>query len=190
MDLTILVTSFLLILATEMGDKTMLTSLALASKYPRQQVFAGTLLALTLLSCVGILVGGALVEVMPRTILKVGAGILFLATGTYILLKRRGGGIQPRITAGRHGGLIAAFSMISLMELGDKSQLAIIALTMETGDGLPVLIGAMLAFSLITAIGVAVGSELGRRIREDLVNTITGLLFIAIGLVILLEVAL
>lgn len=187
MDLSLIATSFVLIFITELGDKTMFASLTLATRYPRKQVFVGTVLALAVLTGLGIIIGGALARVVPSELLRIGAGMLFIGIGVYAILIRDKEVRPPGLLAGRWGGLLASFSMIALMELGDKSQLTVIALTMEGGQGLPVLIGAMLAFAVITAIGVTVGNEMGKRLREDLIRLVAGAVFITIGLLLLLE---
>ncbi len=67
------------------------------------------------------------------------------------------------------------------MELGDKTQLASIILAAELKNPLIVLGGIMLAFSIVTGIGVILGAKLLRLIPEKYLKTRTSLLFMFFG---------
>lgn len=76
---------------------------------------------------------------------------------------------------------VKAFFMILLMELGDKTQLASIALSADTKRPFTVFVGAVAALALVTLIGVLLGDALTRVIPMSRVNQLAGLVFIAIG---------
>jgi len=76
---------------------------------------------------------------------------------------------------------LKAFLMILLMELGDKTQLASIALSADSRRPFSVLLGAVAALALVTLIGVLIGDALTRIIPMNRINQIAGLLFVAIG---------
>ena len=67
------------------------------------------------------------------------------------------------------------------MELGDKTQLASIVLAAELKNPLIVLVGVMLAFSVVTGIGIIIGSKLLKLIPEKYVKIGASLLFILFG---------
>jgi len=67
------------------------------------------------------------------------------------------------------------------MELGDKTQLASIVLAAELNNPLIVLAGVMLAFSVVTGIGVIFGAKLLRLLPEKYLRIGTSLLFILFG---------
>jgi len=67
---------------------------------------------------------------------------------------------------GKYGGLTASFAFVALMELGGKTQLSIIALSVESGEALMVFIGAIAAFAIITSIEVHLGGEIKRRVKK------------------------
>jgi Ca2+/H+ antiporter, TMEM165/GDT1 family len=52
---------------------------------------------------------------------------------------------------------LSAFAFVFLAELGDKTQLAVLALTMKSPSPWPVLIGASLALVLSTGLAVGLG---------------------------------
>jgi putative Ca2+/H+ antiporter (TMEM165/GDT1 family) len=78
-------------------------------------------------------------------------------------------------------GFVKAFSLVTLMELGDKTQLASIILAVELGSPLLVLIGVMLAFAITTGIGILLGAKLLRRIPRAYVKLGSSALFILFG---------
>ena len=81
---------------------------------------------------------------------------------------------------------LTTFGTIFLAELGDKTQLATILMTSKTGHPLTVFVGAMLALSLVTLIGVWVGEGLISILPQNILKKGAALAFILIGLVMFL----
>ncbi len=77
------------------------------------------------------------------------------------------------------------FGTLFLAEMGDKTQLAVLTLTAQTRSPLSVFLGAALALALVSLIGVAVGSALGKYIPEDLIKKLAASAFIIIGVLML-----
>ena len=73
--------------------------------------------------------------------------------------------------------------MVALMELGDKTQLASIVLAAELNSPIIVLIGIMLAFSVVTGTGVIFGVKLLRLLPEKYLRIGASLLFILFGFI-------
>jgi putative Ca2+/H+ antiporter (TMEM165/GDT1 family) len=87
MDLKILATTFALVFAAELGDKTQLAILGLtAGGKSRLAVFLGATLALALTSGLAVLAGEALSRVVPDIWMKRGAGVAFLVMGVLFLV--------------------------------------------------------------------------------------------------------
>ncbi len=80
---------------------------------------------------------------------------------------------------------LTAFATIFLAELGDKTQLASMALAAKSGAPLSVFLGAISALALVTLIGVVFGAFITRIIPEFYIHTIAGAMFIVIGLLML-----
>jgi len=78
-----------------------------------------------------------------------------------------------------------AFLTIFLAELGDKTQLATLALAAREGRFWPVFLGAALALVLATALGAAAGKFLGDLLPLRTIRIISGALFVLLGLLIL-----
>ena len=81
--------------------------------------------------------------------------------------------------------LIATFTSIFLAELGDKTQIAAIVMTSKTNKPLTVFIGSMIAFAVITLIGVTFGAGLTKIVPIDYIKYLSAIAFIAIGILIL-----
>ncbi len=79
---------------------------------------------------------------------------------------------------------IAAFGLIFLAELGDKTQLAAIAMASRTGKPWHVFLGAALAFSALTLAGVFLGVGIAKVVPEAVIQKVAGALFIAFGVLI------
>ncbi len=73
--------AFLLILVSEMGDKTQLSAAVFASKYSQMEVFFGAILALVLLTAMAIYAGKFLGKYVDRKKLSLAAGALFIVMG-------------------------------------------------------------------------------------------------------------
>lgn len=70
----------------ELGDKTMLSSVALATKYSPIKVFLGATLGITLVTALSVTLGGVLRQYLGQEMIEKVAGIIFLVMGVMILL--------------------------------------------------------------------------------------------------------
>ncbi|HEY0547180.1 MAG TPA: TMEM165/GDT1 family protein [Pyrinomonadaceae bacterium] len=77
------------------------------------------------------------------------------------------------------------FSLLVIAEMGDKTQLAAITIAAETRSPVSVFLGAALALTLVSLIGVAVGTLLGNYLPEKLLHNIAAVAFIVIGVLML-----
>lgn len=76
-----MVQSILLILFSEIGDKTFLISALLAMRHPRLLVFSGALASLLLMSALSASLGHMLPSLLPRSWTQIAAAVLFLIFG-------------------------------------------------------------------------------------------------------------
>ena len=81
---------FTTVFLAEMGDKTQVATLLFASDrhVSRWVVFAGASLALTTAAGIGVLVGAEIDRFVSRSMLRIVAGIGFIAIGLWTLLTR------------------------------------------------------------------------------------------------------
>lgn len=184
MDLAPLLSAFGIIALAELGDKTQLAAITLCCKHKPFPVFLGTVLALILVNGIGVLIGGALAILLPMYWIGIGAGIIFIVFGIYILLSKDTEEIKTK--EGKFA-ILTSFSMITLMELGDKTQLAVIALTAKTGGSFLIFLGASLAFLVVTAIGVTIGAAIQKTVPVRYIRVGAATAFIIFGLLFLLS---
>ena len=83
--------------------------------------------------------------------------------------------------------LLTTFGVIFLAEMGDKTQLAAMTMAAQTKRPWTVFIGAALALTAVSAIGVAVGSVVGNYIPLIWLKRGAAVAFIVIGVLILLD---
>jgi Ca2+/H+ antiporter, TMEM165/GDT1 family len=87
MDLKVMLTTFGMIFLAELGDKTQLATFAFAAESKTKlAVFVGSAGALVVTSLLAVLFGSAISRLIPPTVIKMGAGGLFVVLGVWMLL--------------------------------------------------------------------------------------------------------
>ena len=192
MDFPVALASFALLFMMELGDKTQLAVLSLTARTGHAlAVFAGATLALTVATSLGVAAGVLAGEVIPMGWLSRLAGLAFIAIGGFMLWSSRRGPPErkeeketsqiPPHTRRPLGILAVTFGLLLLAEMGDKSQLSVVSMTVKTGSPLSVFLGASLALTVVTLLGVLAGKVVTRIIPMRLVSRSAALLFIIIG---------
>jgi putative Ca2+/H+ antiporter (TMEM165/GDT1 family) len=182
MDLTPLLASFALFSLMEFGDKTHIAVITLSMKNRGVDVFVGALAAFALVDGASVLVGGFIADLLPTYWINVGSGVLFLVFGVLTLLGKEE---EEEVVEGKRNAVFSALSLVTLMELGDKTQFASFVLAARYGSPLLVFIGIMLGSALITGSGVVIGKGLLKIVPERYLRYIAAALFILFGVVFL-----
>lgn len=181
MDLLPLISSFGIIALAELGDKTQVTIMCLSANKRVKSVFVGAIVAFALVEGISALIGGTIAAFIPTQWVGIGAGVAFLVFGVYSLLSK-----TEEVKVNNSSLNIArSFSLIALMELGDKTQLSVIALAAEYDAPLMVFIGVMFALALLTIIGILVGSVISRFVPMKYIKVGSSLVFILFGVLFL-----
>jgi putative Ca2+/H+ antiporter (TMEM165/GDT1 family) len=81
-------------------------------------------------------------------------------------------------------GLVAAFGLVFVAELGDKTQLAVITQTCKHRRPWAVFWGASLALTAVTLIGALGGEVLGRLIPQTILRLVASIAFVVMGILI------
>lgn len=81
--------------------------------------------------------------------------------------------------------LLSTFALVFLAEMGDKTQLAAITMVSRTRSPLAVFLGASLAMTVVTLIGVLGGELLVRAVPEEYLRKMAAAAFILIGVLML-----
>lgn len=82
---------------------------------------------------------------------------------------------------------LTTFSTVFVAELGDKTQFASLLLAAQNKSWISVLLGSILALSLAATIGVCAGHFLGQFVSPKVLKYVSGTLFMAVGLMILIK---
>ena len=77
---------------------------------------------------------------------------------------------------------MTTFTTIFIAELGDKTQIATLMLSAESGNPIIVFIGSSLALISSSLVGVLIGKWLSQKISQNKFSLITGLLMIIISI--------
>jgi len=96
---------------------------------------------------------------------------------------------SPKETVENHSNdfypiFLTTFTTVFLAELGDKTQIATMLLTAQSGEPIIVFIGAALALICSSLVGVLLGRWLSKVVPPDRLNYLSGLLMVAIGLLL------
>jgi len=78
----------------------------------------------------------------------------------------------------------STFLLIFLAELGDKTQLAVVALSAKEKSPLTLFVSAMFGFALATVIAIVIGIVGAKFIYTNVIEKIAALAFIVVGILI------
>ena len=78
--------------------------------------------------------------------------------------------------------LITSFSTIFLAELGDKTQLATLILSAQSGRPLIIFIGAALALILTSLLGVLIGQWIANKLPRQKFTVVSGIIMLSLGI--------
>lgn len=186
MPIQTLLTSAALVLLMELGDKTMLTTMCLSAQYRRPGlVLLATMIALATSSVIAVIVGYILSATLPIEIITYVSGILFIGLGIYTLAKANS---EAPDTCDNPGTLFGMFSLVLLSELGDKSQITILALAAQSTFAIMVFIGSIIGFLIVNSLGAWAGDRVASRIPLRTVKMVVGLVFVLFGVLIVLGI--
>jgi putative Ca2+/H+ antiporter (TMEM165/GDT1 family) len=195
----------ILITLAELGDKTQLLALVLATRYKPMEVLIGIFAATLLIHLISTVVGAAIGSLIPQLVLSWIAGLLFVGFGIWTL---RGDTVDEdaEAKASRFGPIVTSGIAFFLAEIGDKTQIMTMTIAadpnaaMRTFGGfaagwLPsgvahsgqtavlvgVWLGSTLGMVIADGIAILIGSVLGKKLPERLITRISGVVFILFG---------
>jgi len=80
------------------------------------------------------------------------------------------------------------FITIFIAELGDKTQLAVLALKGKGYNGLEIFLGAMLAFAVLTLLAIILGDWLQGVVDPELIEKVAAGAFVVVGVLMWFEI--
>jgi Ca2+/H+ antiporter, TMEM165/GDT1 family len=172
-------TSVGLVVLAEMGDKTQLLAMALACRFRWQTVMLGVFAATLGNHFLAVVVGTYLTELIPLFYVQIAASASFILFGFWTL---RGDSLEGEDKRFNYSPFWTVAIAFFLAEMGDKTQLATVALAAEYKSILAVWLGTTTGMLIADALGICVGVVLGKKIPERLIKWVAALIFIFFGL--------
>lgn len=172
----------------EIGDKTQLLAFLLAARFKKPVPIVLGILAATVVNhgLAGAL-GAWITATLSPQVLRWTLGLSFLGMAAWTLIPDKLDAEETPKT-GRLGVLGATLVTFFLAEMGDKTQLATVAMAAHYAAPLQVVIGTTLGMLLADIPAVLVGEKLAGRIPMRLVHGIAAGLFALLGVATLLGV--
>lgn len=178
-----------LVALAEMGDKTQLLALLLAARFRKPipillAIFAATLLNHALAAALGQWVSSLLGDQLLRWLL----GLSFLAMAGWMLIPDQLDDESDSIQKWQKLGVFGAtFVLFFIAEIGDKTQIATVALAARFDAIVPVLMGTTVGMMLANAPAVFIGDKMAGRLPLKWIHGVAALIFAGLGLAVLLS---
>ncbi len=183
-----LLTSTAVVALAEIGDKTMLLAMLLAAKYRQPVPIAfGILLATLANHFLAALIGAQAAAWFDGDLFRylVAAGFVVMGLWTLIPDKFEEDD-KPR---SRGGAFLTTLVAFFLVEIGDKTQVATIALGARFSDAVMVTIGTTIGMMLANAPVLWLGDRLANRLPLAKIRIAAAALFVVVGLWLAAETA-
>lgn len=180
-----LLNSFLLVTFAEIGDKTQLLSFILAARFKKPwPIIAGIFVATIVNHWLAAYLGAHVSQYLDPSLSRwIFAGV-FVIFGVWILIPDKSEGLK---TPSKMGAFLATLVSFFLAEMGDKTQLATVALGAKYQAGLMVTIGSTLGMMVANIPAVFLGEKILKKIPLKVVRIVASILFMLFALFILLS---
>jgi len=169
--------------AAELGDKTQLGLVMLSASLQKPRaIFLGMITGFAIVTGVGVLIGQALLAIIPLSLLTLISGLIFVAVGI-LMLKLNTRTDVPSTRSGKP--FQAASLMIILTELGDKTQVVTIALAARFAQPIAVFSGVLLAMAIVDGLSIILAGHVGKRLPTSKAKKVSAIVFIILGILTL-----
>lgn len=173
-------TSYALIFVAEIGDKSQLVCMTLAARHRATPVIFGAIAAFSLLNILAVIFGVGIVTWLPDYLVAGSVSFLFAVFGCQSLFFYSDEEQDELNEKSNHNLFFTTFLLITVAEFGDKTQLAVVALS-STALPAAIWIGSTLALSSSAILGVLAGRTLLQKIPLSLLHRVSGLIFIVLA---------
>lgn len=171
----------------EIGDKTQLLALMLAARYRKPvPIILGILIATVANHGLAAWAGVLVAQWLGGDVLRWVLGLSFLAMAAWIMIPDKIDDDQAGPS--RYGPFLATLVMFFLVEIGDKTQIATVALSASYNDLLLVTAGTTLGMMLANVPAVLLGEAAATRLPLKLVHGAAAVIFAALGVAALADV--
>lgn len=172
----------------EIGDKTQLLAFVLAARFKRPAPIILGILAATIVNhgAAGAL-GAWITSVLIPEVLRWTLGLSFLGMAAWMLVPDKLDDEDTRIN-GRLGMFGTTLVTFFLAEMGDKTQIATVAMAAHYPQPLLVVAGTTLGMLIADVPAVFVGDRFAKKIPMKLVHGVAAAMFALMGVLALLKV--
>ncbi len=175
-----IIQSFLLVFISEMGDKTQLLALVLAARFKKPlPIMMGILVATILNHALASYVGSFITNYISAEILKWILAATFVGFGLWMLIPDKDDGFEDKH---RWGPFLTTTVAFFFAEMGDKTQLATVALSAKFAAPILVTVGTTVGMLGADGLAVFLGHKFTDRVPMKLVHRIASGLFILFGI--------
>jgi len=165
----------------EIGDKTQLLALVLAARFRRPAPIVLGILAATLANhALAAWVGTWLIGVVSPGALRWAVGISFLAMAGWALVPDRFEAGERRTD--RYGAFVATLVAFFLVEMGDKTQVATVALAARYDALVAVVAGTTLGMMIANVPAVLVGEAAATQLPLRAIRVVAAAVFAVLGI--------
>jgi putative Ca2+/H+ antiporter (TMEM165/GDT1 family) len=179
------IASTLLVAVAEIGDKTQLLSFVLAARYPKKAlaIIAGIFIATLLNHFIAASFGSWLASLISPTVLHWILAASFFAFAVWALVPDK---INDTHASVGHAGVFMTTVLLFFMaEMGDKTQLATVALAAQYKSLLAVVMGTTIGMMIANIPAVLLGEALVKKMPLHIMRYIASGLFALVGILIL-----
>ncbi|MBV8391888.1 MAG: TMEM165/GDT1 family protein [Alphaproteobacteria bacterium] len=176
-----------LVAVAEIGDKTQLLAMVLATRYRKPvPIILGILVATLANHALAAAVGAEVAAWVGPQIMRWVLAALFLAMAAWCLIPDKAD--EGPKNVGTLGAFLATAVAFFLVEMGDKTQIATVALAARFHNIPLVTAGTTLGMLLANVPAVLFGDVLSRRLPLQLIRTLAAACFAVLGLLSLFGV--
>lgn len=174
--------SIAVVALAEIGDKTMLLAIVLAARLKAHwQILAGILVATMANHALAALVGQQVAGLVDAPWFRIAVALGFIAMAAWTLVPDKLDDDKGSVTH-RGSAFLTTTVAFFLVEMGDKTQVATVALGAQYHNVLVVAAGTTLGMMLANTPAVFLGEELVKRVSLKATRIGAALLFLALGL--------
>lgn len=171
--------STLLVALGEIGDKTQLLSLALVVRYRKPwPILAGVIVATLINHGISVWFGDWLAGAIPANWLQWILGLSFIALGLWMLIPDKDEEVGDKY---RFGPFLTSLVLFFIAEIGDKTQVATVALAVRFQEFWPVLLGTTTGMIAANLPVIWVAHRFASERFETWAHRISAALFIMFG---------
>jgi putative Ca2+/H+ antiporter (TMEM165/GDT1 family) len=169
-----------LVFLAELGDKTQLVALMLATRFKAGIVLAGVFVATLLVHAFSVVLGDLAGKLLPHGWIMVLSGLAFIGFAVWTWRGDRLDDENQKVRRITSPFMIVTVTFF-LAELGDKTMLTTVTLASQYSP-VQVWLGSTVGMVLSDALAIWVGQALGARLPEKAVKLGAAFIFLAFGL--------